>query len=73
MRQPCHIQVVTRFVTILFEIITFQIRKPLNHVTVIEEILKNTLLDYFPQLHSTIKNKETVTVMLINSEDAWKL
>ena len=59
--------------TILFEIITFLIRKPLNHVTV---IAKNAW--EFPRgiisFHSILQeNKETVTVMIINSEDPWKL
>ena len=53
--------------TILFEIITFQIRKPLNHVAVIAENLKNSLLNYFLQLHSTRKKQGNCNCNAANS------
>ena len=57
-----------------FEVFTFQIRKQLNHVTLIAEtswkfrrgiISCNCIL--------LEKNKETVTVMQMNLKDPWQL
>ena len=62
-----------REVTILFKIITFLIRNPLNHVTVIAENSWEFLRGIISCDAFCWKNKETVTVMLINSDDPRKL
>ena len=60
-------------ITILFEIITFLIRKPLNYVTVIADNSWEFLRGIISCNSILQENKETVTVMVINSEDPWKL
>ena len=55
--------------TILFEIVTFKIRKQVSHVTVIsEKILENSSGEFFPVTAFCRKSKEAVTVMRLNSE-----
>ena len=56
--------------TVLFEIITSLTQKPSNHVTVVAENSWESLREII-SCNSILqdKNKETVTVMLINSED----
>ena len=46
---------------------------PLNHVTVIAENSWEFLRGIISGNAFRYENKETVTVMLINSEDPWKL
>ena len=60
-RDPTH--------TILFESITFKIQTQLNHVTVIAENSREFLREITSCNCILLKNKETVTVMIINSED----
>ena len=61
-----HIKKETR--TILFEIITCLVRKPLNHVTVLAENAWEFLRGIIPSNSILQENKQTVTVTRINSK-----